>query len=244
MIVVGFEAVAGGRVISYWFDAPLWVLSLILMVTMTATKLFSVASFGEFEFWFAGIKVAAIVVFLGPGSLFVLGLWPHHSMDFGNLAAHGGFFPRGVGTTFGAVAVVISAMVGAEVATIAAAETVDPERAVQRATRSVMFRILIFYVGSVFLLAAIVPLAAAHQRPDTMLTALRIVGLHADGEAGDERPMHALADAVERFRPDQLVIVDDRSTWLRLQLAKRARSAYAIPVTEVLSGEPAMPSAR
>jgi GABA permease len=87
-------------------------------------------------------------------------------------------------------------------------------------------------------------LEAAHRRLDTMLAALRSVGLHADGETGDERPMHALADAVERFRPDQLVIVEDRSTWLRLQLAKRVRSAYAIPVTQVLSGEPTVESVR
>ncbi len=133
VVVVGFEAIAGGAVLSYWINAPLWLLSLILMVGMTATNLFSVAAFGEFEFWFAGIKVAAIVVFLGLGSLFVLGAWPRHSIDFSNLTAHGGFFPNGVGTVFGAVSVVISSMVGAEVATIAAAETANPERAVARA---------------------------------------------------------------------------------------------------------------
>ncbi len=72
VIVVGFEAVAGAKVLTYWVDAPLWLLSLGLMVLMTATNLFSVSSFGEFEFWFAGIKVAAIVVFLVLGGLFVL----------------------------------------------------------------------------------------------------------------------------------------------------------------------------
>src|SRR4029079_5533373 len=65
VIVVGFEAVAGAKILTYWIDAPLWLLSLILMVLMTATNLFSVRSFGEFEFWFAGIKVAAIIVFIG-----------------------------------------------------------------------------------------------------------------------------------------------------------------------------------
>ena len=63
VIVVGFEAVAGGKVLNYWFHAPLWLLSLCLMLLMTATNLFSVSSFGEFEFWFAGIKVATIVDF-------------------------------------------------------------------------------------------------------------------------------------------------------------------------------------
>jgi GABA permease len=181
VVVVGFEAIAGGAVLSYWINAPLWLLSLILMVGMTATNLVSVAAFGEFEFWFAGIKVAAIVVFLGLGSLFVLGAWPRHSIDFSNLTAHGGFFPNGVGTVFGAVSVVISAMVGAEVATIAAAETADPERAVARATKSVVVRIVIFYLGSVFLLAVIVPWNAHKPGISPYVAALREMGIPAAG---------------------------------------------------------------
>ncbi|MDT5085045.1 MAG: permease, partial [Mycobacterium sp.] len=181
VVVVGFEAIAGGAVLSYWINAPLWLLSLILMVGMTATNLVSVAAFGEFEFWFAGIKVAANVVFLGLGSLFVLGAWPRHSIDFSNLTAHGGFFPNGVGTVFGAVSVVISAMVGAEVATIAAAETADPERAVARATKSVVVRIVIFYLGSVFLLAVIVPWNAHKPGISPYVAALREMGIPAAG---------------------------------------------------------------
>ncbi len=181
VVVVGFEAIAGGAVLSYWINAPLWLLSLILMVGMTATNLFSVAAFGEFEFWFAGIKVAAIVVFLGLGSLFVLGAWPRHSIGFSNLTAHGGFFPNGVGTVFAAVSVVISAMVGAEVATIAAAETANPERAVARATRSVVVRIVIFYLGSVFLLAVIVPWNAHRPGISPYVAALKEMGIPAAG---------------------------------------------------------------
>jgi GABA permease len=181
VVVVGFEAIAGGAVLSYWINAPLWLLSLILMVGMTATNLFSVAAFGEFEFWFAGIKVAAIVVFLCLGSLFVLGAWPRHSIDFSNLTAHGGFFPNGVGTVFGAVSVVISAMVGAEVATIAAAETANPERAVARATKSVVVRIVIFYLGSVFLLAVIVPWNAHRPGISPYVAALKEMGIPAAG---------------------------------------------------------------
>ena len=148
---------------------------------MTATNLFSVASFGEFEFWFAGIKVAAIVAFLALGSLFVLGFWPRHSLDFSNLTAHGGFFPNGVGTVFGAISVVIGAMVGAEVATIAAAETANPERAVARATKSVVVRIVIFYLGSVFLLAVIVPWNAERPGVSPYVVALGEMGIPAAG---------------------------------------------------------------
>jgi GABA permease len=157
VIVVGFEAIAGAKIIQYWIDVPLWLSALVLMVLMTATNLFSVSSFGEFEFWFAGIKVAAIVVFIGLGSLFVLGLWPNKALDFSNLWSHGGFFPAGpMAITVGVVTVIFS-MVGAEIATIAAAESADPERAVSKAANSVITRIAVFFVGSTFLLAVILP---------------------------------------------------------------------------------------
>jgi GABA permease len=157
VIVVGFEAIAGAKIIQYWIDVPLWLSALILMILMTGTNLFSVSSFGEFEFWFAGIKVAAIVVFIGLGSLFVLGLWPNKSLDFSNLWSHDGFFPMGVMAVTVGVVTVIFSMVGAEIATIAAAESADPERAVSKAANSVITRIAVFFVGSTFLLAVILP---------------------------------------------------------------------------------------
>jgi GABA permease len=89
------------------------------MVLMTATNLYSVRSYGEFEYWFAGVKVATIVIFIVLGTLFVFGLWPGKDMDFSNLTAHGGFFPNGVGALFSGIVVVIFSMVGAEIATIA-----------------------------------------------------------------------------------------------------------------------------
>jgi GABA permease len=178
VIVVGFEAVAGAKVIQYWLpDVPLWVASLILMTLMTATNLFSVSSFGEFEFWFAGIKVAAIVVFLFLGALFVLGWWPNKAMDFGNLTAHGGFFPHGVGAIFAAIVVVIFSMVGAEIATIAAAESPDPGRAIARATNSVITRIAVFFVGSIFLLAVILPWDSAELAGSPYVAAFRLMGI-------------------------------------------------------------------
>ncbi|WP_082277391.1 amino acid permease [Mycobacterium ostraviense] len=187
VIVVGFEAVAGGKVLNYWFPAPLWLLSLCLMVLMTATNLFSVSSFGEFEFWFAGIKVATIVIFLGVGTVFALGFLPGHGMDFANLSAHGGFFPKGVGAVFAAIVVVIFSMVGAEVVTIAAAESRDPQRAVQRATNSVVARIAIFFVGSVFLVVVILPWNSVELGASPYVAALKHMGL-----AGADQLMNAV----------------------------------------------------
>jgi GABA permease len=158
VIIVGFEAIAGAKIVQYWMpDIPLWLCSLILLSAMTLTNLFSVSSFGEFEYWFAGIKVAAIIAFLVIGSAYVLGLWPHKSMDFSNLTAHGGFLPLGAIGITAAIVTVIFSMTGAEVATIAAAESQDPEKAVAKAANSVILRIAVFFVGSVFLVATIVP---------------------------------------------------------------------------------------
>src|SRR6201991_4738896 len=157
VIVVGFEAIAGAKIVQYWIDIPLWLCALIFMVLMTATNLFSVKSYGEFEFWFAGIKVAAILAFIAIGACFVFGLWPGKSMDFSNLTAHGGFMPLGAGVITVGIVTVIFSMVGPEIATIAAAESSDPETAVTKAANSVILRILIFYVGAVFLLVTILP---------------------------------------------------------------------------------------
>jgi GABA permease len=157
VIVVGFEAVAGAKILTFWVHAPLWLLSLALMVLMTATNLVSVGSYGEFEYWFAGIKVFAIMAFLVLGTLFVIGLWPNRGFDVSNLTTHGGFLPNGVGAIFSSIVVVVFSMVGAEIATVAAAESHDPEKAIAKATQSVILRVATFFVGSMLLLVCIVP---------------------------------------------------------------------------------------
>ncbi len=177
VIVVGFEAVAGAKILQFWIDLPLWTMALVLMLLMTATNLFSVRSFGEFEYWFAGIKVFAIIVFLVLGTLFVIGLWPNKAADFSNLTVNGGFFPNGVGAIFSAIVVVIFSMVGAEIATIAAAESADPARAIAKATNSVIFRVAIFFVGSVFLLATILPWNSTELGDSPYVSAFRTMGI-------------------------------------------------------------------
>ena len=157
-IVVGFEAtVAAGILGQYVPVVPPWLIALSLVLLLTATNLYSVGSYGEFEFWFAGIKIVAIVLFIGLGALFVIGLWPGDSPGLSNLYADGGFFPNGPLAMFSGVATVIFAFVGAEIVTIAAAESEEPERGVVKATNAVIYRVLLFYVISVFFVAAIVP---------------------------------------------------------------------------------------
>src|SRR5919107_268093 len=157
-IVVGFEAtVAAGILGQYIPGIPPWLISLILILLLTATNLYSVGSYGEFEFWFAGIKVAAIIIFITLAILFVIGLLPGGGVGLSNLYTEGGFFPNGGLVMFSGVATVIFAFVGAEIVTIAAAESSEPERGIARATNQVIYRVLLFYVVSVFFLAAVVP---------------------------------------------------------------------------------------
>src|SRR5919106_5498989 len=157
-IVVGFEATVAASILGQYVPGvPPWLIALTLVLLLTATNLYSVGSYGEFEFWFAGIKVAAIVIFIVLGALFVIGLWPGNSPGLSNLYAKGGFFPNGGLVMFSGVATVIFAFVGAEIVTIAAAESSEPERGIARATNQVIYRVLLFYVVSVFFLAAVVP---------------------------------------------------------------------------------------
>jgi GABA permease len=177
VIVVGFEAVAGAKILTFWFDAPLWLLSLILMTLMTLTNLISVGSYGEFEYWFAGIKVFAIMAFLVLGTLYVIGLWPNHGFDVSNMTSHGGFLPNGVGAIFSSIVVVVFSMVGAEIATVAAAESHDPEKAIAKATQSVIFRVATFFVGSMILLVCIVPWNDSELGASPYVAAFKTMGI-------------------------------------------------------------------
>jgi GABA permease len=184
VIVVGAEAVAGAGILLKWFpEVPLWAASLGLILLMTATNLYSVRSFGEFEYWFASIKVAAIVIFLLLGGAYVLGFWPGKGVDLSNMHPPEGFLPHGPGAIFTGIAIVVFSMVGAEIATIAAAEANDPERAVIRATRSIVLRILVFYVGSIFLLTTIVPWNSLSPNASPFVAALDRMGIPFAGDA-------------------------------------------------------------
>nr|WP_205750406.1 amino acid permease [Diaphorobacter sp. HDW4B] len=159
VIVVALEAVAGADLLRYWLpNVDGWIISLVLLVMLTLTNLVSVKSFGEFEFWFSSIKVAAIVVFLFIAGVHVLGWTPGaNGLQIANLTQHGGFAPNGwIPVLTGAVAAT-GFYFGAEIVTIAAAETAEPQKAVAKATNSVITRVLVFYVGSVLLVACLVP---------------------------------------------------------------------------------------
>src|SRR3954447_13863165 len=177
-IVLAVEAIAGAEILRNWLPGvPVWLMSLILMSLLTASNLISVRNFGEFEFWFASIKVAAILVFIAIGIGYLVGIGGGDSPGLSNLTAHGGFFPEGGVTVLSGIVIVIFAFVGAEIVTIAAAESEEPERAVAKATNAVVWRVLVFYVLSVFLVLAILPWNDAKVGDSPFIAALNEVGI-------------------------------------------------------------------
>jgi GABA permease len=158
VIVVALEAVAGAGLVRFWLpNVPAWFISLALLLSLTLTNLISVRSYGEFEFWFASIKIAAIVAFLLLASVYVVGLWPGSVHGVANLTTHGGFAPNGVLPILTGAVAATGFYFGAEIVTIAAAEAAEPAKAVARATNSVVRRVLFFYVGSILLVVCLVP---------------------------------------------------------------------------------------
>ncbi|WP_413809486.1 amino acid permease [Streptomyces sp. OE57] len=161
VVVLAVEATAGAKILEGWWPAvPQWGWALIVMVVLTATNLVSVGSYGEFEFWFAGIKVVAIAAFIVVGGLAVFGLLPHSNNEGAGLAHltdHSGFLPNGPGAILTGVLLVVFSFMGSEIVTLAAGESEDPQRAVTKATNSVIWRIAVFYLGSIFVVVTLLP---------------------------------------------------------------------------------------
>jgi L-asparagine transporter-like permease len=158
IIVIPVEAIAGAVILQQWFPAmPKIVIGTVLMAAMTAVNLMSTRSYAEFEFWFASIKVSAILVFIAVCAAFLLGTMGPHQGTLQMWMAHGGLFPKGPYAIVTAVTTVFFSMMGSEIATIAAVESPDPARAVARMVSSVVGRILLFYLGSIGLIVCIVP---------------------------------------------------------------------------------------
>ena len=157
VVVVPVEAIAGGVIVSQWINLPVWLLGVVLLALMTAVNLLSTRSYGEFEFWLSSLKVAAIIVFILLGGAYAFGFTSPTGATFANLTAHGGFAPAGWAAILAGVTSVIFSVVGAEISTIAAAESDEPVKTIAKAASSVALRILLFYILSIGLIVSILP---------------------------------------------------------------------------------------
>ncbi|MEU8560325.1 amino acid permease [Streptomyces cyaneofuscatus] len=184
VVVLAVEATAAAQIAHGWVPAvEPWAWVLLFMVVFTAANLAAVKNFGEFEFWFASLKVGAIVVFLGLGVLAVFGWLPDTDpVGMTNLTGQGGFLPNGWGGVVSGVLTVVFAFGGLEVVTIAAAETDDPARAVGRAVRSAVVRILFFYVGSMLVIVTVLPWTAQQAGLSPYVKVLDSIGVPSAGQ--------------------------------------------------------------
>ncbi|MFI5528651.1 amino acid permease [Kitasatospora sp. NPDC051853] len=156
---VAAEAIGAAGIMVKWFPgSPSWVWVALFMAFFCGTNLAAVKNFGEFEFWFAAVKVLAITAFLVIGVLAICGLLPGTSAPgSANLTGQGGFFPNGAGGLVTGLLASVFAYGGLETVTIAAAESEDPRRSVATAVRTAMWRIALFYVGSMAVIVTLVP---------------------------------------------------------------------------------------
>lgn len=253
VVVVAIEAIAGAVIIQTWVDAPVWLIGVVLMALLTAVNLMSTRSYGEFEYWFSATKVGGIIIFILVTGAHVLGFGASgDAPGLANLVEHGGFAPNGPMAVLATTTTVVFALVGAEIATIAAAESAEPTRTVARMTGSVALRILVFYVLSILLVVAVTPWPAIKPGVSPFVTALDTIGIAGAATAMNilvliavlsclnsglyvtSRVLFALAAAGDA--PQALVHVNRRQVPVRAILIASSFS-YAALAASVLSPE-------
>jgi L-asparagine transporter-like permease len=158
ILAIGAEVTAVAIYFSVWFAAvPQWVWVVGVSAGLIAVNGLSVKNLGEFEYWFAIIKVVTIVAFILVGLGLIVGLGPGRAIGFSNLTAHGGFVPNGIKGVWLAMSLVLTSYMGVEILGVTAGEASQPEKTIPRAMRTVTARLILFYVLSVTVMLAMTP---------------------------------------------------------------------------------------
>ena len=159
VLVIPIEALAAGHVLHQWFpQVDAWLFALGSIIALVVTNLFSVKNYGEFEFWFALLKVVAIIGFIILGVAAIFGFLPNSQVSgVSHIFDTQGFLPNGMGAVLGAILTTMFSFMGTEIVTIAAAESKNPGKQISKATNSVIWRIGLFYLVSIFIVVALVP---------------------------------------------------------------------------------------
>jgi AAT family amino acid transporter/D-serine/D-alanine/glycine transporter len=159
VVIAMAEITAAGIYMHYWLPSlPQWITALVALVVLLGVNLIAVGVFGEFEFWFAIIKVVTILgmILLGV-AIIVLGVSDlSHTASFSNLWSHGGFFAKGFKGPFLALQIVMFAFLGVELIGVTAGEAQNPEKTIPSAINKVIWRILIFYIGALLIIMSLV----------------------------------------------------------------------------------------
>ena len=180
VVVAIAEVTAVGIYMGMWFpDIPQWIWALSSIILMGLINLIAVKVFGEFEFWFALIKIVAIVLMIAMGSAVIfLGFtndWV--PMGLSNLWQHGGFFPNGLSGFLLSLHMVLFAYVGIEMIGLSAGEAQNPKKTIPMAIDSLTWRILIFYLGALLVILAIFPWNEVGQQGSPFVAMFERIGL-------------------------------------------------------------------
>lgn len=161
IMVMGAEITGAGAIMGTWFGVDGWIPGLVCVVFFTVVNLFAVRGFGEFEYWFSFVKVAVIIFFLVIGILLIFGWLPgHEPVGLSNFTP---FAPEGVAGVSAGLLAVAFAFGGIEIVTIAAAESEKPSEAISSAVHAVVWRIMVFYLGSVVVITALLDRSTLDQ---------------------------------------------------------------------------------
>ena len=158
IIAIGAEVTAAGIYISYWFpNVPQWIWVGVVSVALVALNSMQVNRLGEFEYWFAMIKVVAILAFIAVGIFLIVGHGSHGAIAWANLTQHGGFFPAGWKGVWLSLTITITSYMGIEVIAVTAGEAENPEVTIPGAMRNIVWRLILFYVLAIAIMVAMVP---------------------------------------------------------------------------------------
>jgi L-asparagine transporter-like permease len=158
IIAIGAEATAIAIYFGFWFPSvPQWAWVAGVSIGLVALNTLQVSRFGEFEYWFALIKVLAIIAFIAVGLGLIFGLGPRHAIGLSNLTSHGGFLPFGLKGVWLAMTLGLTSYMGVEVIGVTAGEAERPEQTIPRAMRTVVFRLILFYVLAMTVMLAMTP---------------------------------------------------------------------------------------
>jgi AAT family amino acid transporter len=158
MIAIGAEVTAVAIYFGFWFPhVPQWFWVSIASLALVAMNSLQVGRFGEFEYWFAMIKVSAIIAFIAVGAVLIFGLGPKPALGLRNLTATSGFFPFGFKGVWLAVTLALTSYMGIEVIAVTAGEAENPQVSIPRAMRTIVFRLIIFYVVAILAMLAMTP---------------------------------------------------------------------------------------
>ncbi len=156
-ITLAAELVAAGIIMAYWLpNTPGWVWAIAFLVVLFAINALSVKGFGESEFWLAAIKVTAVILFLIFGTLMIFGIIGGHTAGFSNWTADGGPFQGGFVSILAIFMVAGFSFQGTEMIGVAAGEAENPRRDVPKAIKTVFWRIMLFYIGAIFVIGTLI----------------------------------------------------------------------------------------